>query len=79
MVSPIDDEAQGYSYRWDRADDYGFEWEARVVEAEEESPPTDDVDGDEATVACGCSAGPLGVPSSVALLGLVVVARRRRG
>lgn len=79
VVSPIDEDAQGYSYRWDRADDYGFEWEARVVEAPEPEPPADESDEDQGGAVCACATGPVGVPLSAALLGLVVVARRRRG
>jgi hypothetical protein len=80
VVSPVDEDAQGYTYRWDRADEYGFSWDAERIDAEdlEEAPPADDADEDEAGVACGCTAGPASVPLSAALLGLVVVARRRR-
>jgi len=78
VVSPVDEDAQGYSYRWDRADDYGFSWDAELVAAEDlaEAPPA--VSEGETTSGCGCTAGPAGTPFAGALLGLVAVARRRQ-
>ena len=32
VVSPMDDDAQGYSYNWSNADEYGYSWEAELVE-----------------------------------------------
>jgi hypothetical protein len=86
VVSPMDDDAQGYQYRWTRADDWGFDWDAELVsgsgpDGEDTGEDDDDEDSDEddsVWAARACSAGPAGVPLSAALLGLVVVARRRR-
>lgn len=81
VLSPVDEDAQGYGYNWTRADSWGFAWTAEVVESETADPPGLDGEGDDesGTLACGCaSAGPASVPLSLGLLGLVVVARRRR-
>jgi hypothetical protein len=31
VVSPMDEDAQGYSYNWNNADEYGYSWDAELI------------------------------------------------
>jgi MYXO-CTERM domain-containing protein len=86
VVSPKDDEAQGYRYRWDTDEGFQYTYTARYyVEedttpddtGEEEGAPVDATGGDDSKAACGCaSSGPqagLGL-----LLGALALAAGRR-
>ena len=42
VVSPMDEDAQGYSYNWNSADDYSYDWEAELIVGS-----SDDDDGED--------------------------------
>lgn len=86
-VSPMDADAQGYSYRWTNADTYAYTWSAAPVEAAGEGDtgaPADrntaDAEDEKGGLLAGCSAagGPPAGALGLLALGFVGL-RRRRG
>jgi MYXO-CTERM domain-containing protein len=47
IVSPVDEDAQGYSYDWNSADDFDYEWSAQLVDSTTEEDPDDTSEGDD--------------------------------
>ena len=43
VVSPMDEDAQGYNYNWNYADDYSYDWEAELISGSDD----DDDDGED--------------------------------
>jgi len=85
VVSPMDEDAQGYYYDWTRADSYSYEWSAELVDAVEPEPEEGGgggggggVDGDE-DAGCACASSPSSTGLGWALLGgLALLGLRRR-
>ena len=93
VVSPVYEDAQGYSYSWSRADDFNYEWSAELVDITESGSSEDtgsadrlpfgddgDVaDGGEIKGGCNCSTGGVApIGMALPLLGLMVAVRRRQ-
>jgi hypothetical protein len=93
VVSPMDEDAQGYSYNWNNADEYGYSWDAELItsgseDGGDEGGGSDDTDPDGSgasdgendgfsLMSCGCSAGSLTGGLSMACL-LGILGRVRR-
>ena len=93
VVSPMDEDAQGYNYNWNYADDYSYDWEAELISASSDDDGSEDGGSDNGTElggdsvededfsvfgSCGCSAGTVAGGLSMAwIVGLFGLIRRR--
>jgi len=86
-VSPMDEQAQGYSYRWTNADTYAYTWSAVPVVPDDGgdtgAPVADDTDAaddEKGGLFAGCASVGAAPGGALALLALGLVGlRRRRG
>ena len=45
VVSPVDEDAQGYYYNWENASDFDYEWTAQIVDSDSDIDGDDDGEG----------------------------------
>jgi MYXO-CTERM domain-containing protein len=79
IVSPMSEDAYGYTYQWSQAEGFGYAWSAKIEGAEPDADGITRVEhGEDEAKACGCTATTTAHGGAwLGLLGLLLGFRRR--